>query len=72
MELARQTGPDQFLVELYFDTREKEVAFFASHEVDDSLPLPRQVAIIFPAAQYNAEKKDAIRKALQDWIKNIA
>ena len=62
---------DRTLVEIYFDTRDKEVAFFASQDVQDALPPPRQIAITFPAVEYNAEKKKAIREALQDWIENI-
>ncbi len=60
-----------FLVELYFDDREKEYSFFASHDVQDSFAPPRQVSITFPAAQYNSKKVKTISNALDDWLKTI-
>ena len=62
---------DGFLVEFYFDYRDKEYGFFASHDVQDSQPPPRQVSITFPAAHYNSKKKKAISDALNDWKKTI-
>ncbi len=60
-----------FLVELYFDYREKEYGFFASHDVQGSLPPPRQVSITFRAAQCNSKNIKSISAALHDWIKTI-
>src|SRR4030095_15660035 len=38
---------DGFLVELYFDYREREYSFFASSGVQDPIRPPRQVSITF-------------------------
>jgi Fe2+ transport system protein FeoA len=62
---------DGFLVELYFDYREREYSFFASSDVQDPNRPPRQVAVTFFATEYNAEKLKAISDALQEWPKSI-
>ena len=60
-----------FLVELYFDYREKEYSFFASSDVQDPIRPPRQISITFFSAEYNAEKKNAISATLQEWLKTL-
>ena len=60
-----------FLVELYFDYREKEYSFFASSDVQDPIRPPRQISITFFSAEYNAEKKNAINATLQEWLKTL-
>ena len=63
---------DSFLVELYFDYREKEYSFFASSDVQDLIRPPRQISIEFPSAEYTSEKKQAIDNALREWLKTIS
>jgi hypothetical protein len=62
---------DNHLVELFFDYRDKEYAFFASHDVEDPTSPPRQVAITFNMTEYVSEKKKEIRDALNEWIETI-
>ena len=62
---------DGFLVELYFDYREREYSFFASSGVQDPIHPPRQVSVTFFSSEYNAEKKQAVSEALQEWLKSI-
>ena len=62
---------DGFLVELYFDYREREYSFFASSGVQDPIHPPRQVSVTFFSTEYNAEKKKEISDALQEWLKSI-
>ena len=62
---------DTLLVELYFDYREKEYSFFASQDVQNPIFPPRQISIIFSAAQYNSEKKKEIKDVLHKWLNTI-
>jgi hypothetical protein len=57
---------DDLLVELYFDVREREYAFFATKK--DS---PRQARISFNANQYDGAKPEALRASLREWLKTI-
>jgi hypothetical protein len=62
---------DIFLVELYFDYREKQYLFFCSSGVQDPIRPPRQISVIFSASEYNIEKKNAIRETLRQWLKTL-
>ena len=61
---------DTFLIELIIDyrDREKEYFFAASSGVQDPIRPPRQVSMIFTSTEYNAEKRNAISTALQQWL----
>ena len=62
---------DGFLVELYFDYREREYSFFASSGVQDPIRPPRQVSVTFSSTAYNSEKKKVISDTLEEWLKTI-
>jgi len=62
---------DEFLVELYFDIRERGYSFFASSNVQDPIFPPRQVSIMFFSTEEIDEKKREIGNALQEWLKSI-
>lgn len=62
---------DKFLVELYFDYREKEYSVFASSNVQNPIRPPRQISITFFSTEYNTGKKNAISATLQEWTKTL-
>jgi len=62
---------DGFLVELYFDIRERGYSFFASSGVEDPLFPPRQVSLMFFSTEEIEEKKREIDVSLQEWLKSI-
>ncbi|HKJ38390.1 MAG TPA: hypothetical protein VJ972_06415 [Anaerolineales bacterium] len=62
---------DGFLVELYFDIRERGYSFFASSGVQDPIFPPRQVSVMFFSTEKIDEKKKEIGDALQEWLKSI-
>jgi len=62
---------DGFLVELYFDIRERGYSFFASSGVQDLISSPRQVSVMFFSTEEIEEKKREIDASLREWLKSI-
>jgi hypothetical protein len=62
---------DGFLVELYFDIRERGYSFFASSGVQDQISPPRQVSVMFFSTEEIDERKREIGAALQEWLKSV-
>jgi len=59
---------ETFLVEIFFDRRERQYLLFVSSDVRSPLTPPRQVSITFSPTEYNDEKKKQINDTLQQWL----